>query len=203
MAGNGPRAPETMRGMRPQIPIKPGGPLRAENLPHQDRTPPSLGRFSSPPRFGPQMPIDSGGFVMSNDRHHPASQLQLHQTSTPANLSSMELHKDSVLGDTRLSQPPLSTTGGSVGQVPTMRDGSKYPFGKMTITFLKGLNLKAGQGVFGRADPYLKVRIGHQVHTTQPHLSGGKNPVRLRFLNHSVWITFRLRQIILNELELF
>ena len=187
MPGNGPSAPEIMRGMRPQMPKKPGGPFRAENPSHQAQTPQSLGRVTAPPRFGPHIPADTGGLVISDGRNHPALQQQLHQTLSPAKFPSMEIHKDSVLSDARLTQPSLSSKDGTVGQVPTMRDGSKYPFGKMTITFLKGLNLKAGQGIFGRADPYLKVRLGHQVHTTQPHLSGGKNPVRLPVLNHSVF----------------
>lgn len=42
---------------------------------------------------------------------------------------------------------------------------------------LRGIELKAGQGMFGKADPYVKLRIGSQEFMTQPHMGGGKNPI--------------------------
>ena len=42
---------------------------------------------------------------------------------------------------------------------------------------LKGINLKAGQGVFGRADPYVKIKVGNKEVATNPHMDGGRNPV--------------------------
>ena len=46
------------------------------------------------------------------------------------------------------------------------------------LLYSRGLNLKAGQGVFGRADPYVKLRLGDNEVSTNPHKNGGKNPVR-------------------------
>jgi Ca2+-binding EF-hand superfamily protein len=42
---------------------------------------------------------------------------------------------------------------------------------------LKGVDLKAGQGMFGKADPYCKLRIGTQEFNTKHNAGGGKNPV--------------------------
>jgi len=44
------------------------------------------------------------------------------------------------------------------------------------VNIIKGLNLKAGQGVFGRADPYVKIKLGDNEFITKPHKNGGKNP---------------------------
>merc|ERR1719326_1908892 len=50
-------------------------------------------------------------------------------------------------------------------------------FGQLTIRCVKGVDLKAGQGMFGKADPYCKITIGTQEFSTRPHQGGGKNPV--------------------------
>jgi calmodulin/serine/threonine-protein phosphatase 2B regulatory subunit len=50
-------------------------------------------------------------------------------------------------------------------------------FGKLVVKVLRGIELKAGQGMFGKADPYVKLRIGSQEFMTQPHMGGGKNPI--------------------------
>jgi serine/threonine-protein phosphatase 2B regulatory subunit len=42
---------------------------------------------------------------------------------------------------------------------------------------LRGIDLKAGQGMFGKADPYAKLRIGTQEFSTKPNPGGGKNPI--------------------------
>jgi hypothetical protein len=34
-------------------------------------------------------------------------------------------------------------------------------FGKLTVRCNKGTDLKAGQGIFGKANPYCKLRIGY------------------------------------------
>jgi serine/threonine-protein phosphatase 2B regulatory subunit len=45
------------------------------------------------------------------------------------------------------------------------------------VKCLKGVDLKAGQGMFGKADPYAKIRIGTQEFSTKHNAGGGKNPV--------------------------
>ncbi|KAL3781442.1 hypothetical protein ACHAW5_001519 [Stephanodiscus triporus] len=61
-------------------------------------------------------------------------------------------------------------------QIPPIHVQPQHAFGKLVVGILKGLNLKAGQGVFGRADPYVKIKIGDREFTTSSHKDGGKNP---------------------------
>ena len=63
-------------------------------------------------------------------------------------------------------------------QAPPIAPQPQHAFGKLVVTIVRGLNLKAGQGVFGRADPYVKLRLGDNEVSTNPHKNGGKNPVR-------------------------
>lgn len=62
-------------------------------------------------------------------------------------------------------------------QAPPITPQPQHAFGKLIVTIIKGVNLKAGQGVFGRADPYVKLKLGESELYTNPHKSGGKNPV--------------------------
>lgn len=50
-------------------------------------------------------------------------------------------------------------------------------FGKLIVKCLRAIDLKAGQNMFGNANPYCKLQIGAQIYQTQPHPNGGKNPV--------------------------
>lgn len=61
------------------------------------------------------------------------------------------------------------------------------PLGKLVLKCLQGIDLKAGQGVFGKADPYLKLKIGNQVKVTDPDSQGGKKPVSLPLVKHLVF----------------
>ena len=61
--------------------------------------------------------------------------------------------------------------------VPPLLAGPKQPFGKLSIKLIRGINLKAGQGFFGKADPYVKLKLGDKEWKTDPHSEGGKNPV--------------------------
>ena len=54
--------------------------------------------------------------------------------------------------------------------------GSGPKFGKLIVKVVKGIDLKAGQGMFGLADPYAKIKIGSQEFSTKPHVQGGKTP---------------------------
>jgi hypothetical protein len=66
-------------------------------------------------------------------------------------------------------------------QIPPIPVQPQHAFGKLVVGNLKGLNLKAGQGVFGRADPYVKIKIGDREFSTSSHKDGGKNPVSFVF----------------------
>lgn len=50
-------------------------------------------------------------------------------------------------------------------------------FGQLTVKCIRALDLKAGQGMFGKADPYCSMRIGAQEFATKPIVGGGKNPI--------------------------
>lgn len=50
-------------------------------------------------------------------------------------------------------------------------------FGKLVFKCLRGVEIKSGQGMFGKADPYAKIRIGTQEFSTKPNVGGGKNPI--------------------------
>ena len=66
-------------------------------------------------------------------------------------------------------------------QVPPIPVQPQHAFGKLVVGIVRGINLKAGQGVFGRADPYVKMKIGDKELTTTTHKDGGKSPVRALF----------------------
>ena len=50
-------------------------------------------------------------------------------------------------------------------------------YGKLFVKCVRGTELKAGQGMFGKADPYARLRIGVQEFATKSNPGGGKNPV--------------------------
>ncbi len=60
---------------------------------------------------------------------------------------------------------------------PPFSRNSMRIFGKLTVVVIRGKNLKAGQGTFGRANPYVRIKVGHKEVITRVHTEGGKNPV--------------------------
>ena len=87
-----------------------------------------------------------------------------------------EQHVDGQeLSQSTLGSPPPHIASYAPPFVP----GHNEPFGKLVVNIVKGKNLKAGQGVFGKADPYVKMKLGDKEEETSPHLNGGKNPVSL------------------------
>mmetsp|Transcript_5267 Transcript_5267/g.11254 ORF Transcript_5267/g.11254 Transcript_5267/m.11254 type:complete len:672 (-) Transcript_5267:99-2114(-) len=83
-----------------------------------------------------------------------------------------ELNKPNHSKPLPLGKPPPHI----LSHEPNIRPQQQHPFGKLVVTIIRGVNLKAGQGVFGRADPYVRVKIGDKALFTNPHKSGGKNP---------------------------
>lgn len=71
--------------------------------------------------------------------------------------------------------PPPSSTPSQAIAPPTAPPAPK--FGRLIVKVLKGVDLKAGQGMFGKADPYCKLRIGTQEFATKHNAGGGKNPI--------------------------
>ncbi len=74
----------------------------------------------------------------------------------------------------RLAPPPATQPDQRIAP-PSAPPAPK--FGRLIIKCLKGIDLKAGQGMFGKADPYCKLRIGTQEFSTKHNAGGGKNPV--------------------------
>lgn len=70
---------------------------------------------------------------------------------------------------------PAPTTGAIVPRPPVAPRLPK--FGKLTVNVLRGVALKAGQSMYGKADPYVKLTIGTQVYSSNPHVGGGKDPL--------------------------
>ena len=70
--------------------------------------------------------------------------------------------------------PPPSTI---TSHAPSLTLKEMKPFGRLTLELLGGKNLKAGQGVFGRADPFVKIKLNGYEKQTKIHAQGGKNPV--------------------------
>lgn len=55
----------------------------------------------------------------------------------------------------------LWSLGGFAPRGPAVPLPPQQPkFGKLVVTCNKGLELKAGQGIFGKANPYCNLRIG-------------------------------------------
>jgi len=96
--------------------------------------------------------------------HTPKSILKapLNQTpySIPTNIS-------------QLGPPPAEV----VSYAPPFSLDQMKPFGKLVFTLVRGKSLKAGQGAFGRANPFVKIKIGNKEMSTEVHTEGGKNPV--------------------------
>ncbi len=76
--------------------------------------------------------------------------------------------------------PPLGNPPPHIqSHEPNIRPRQPHPFGKLVVKIIKGVNLKAGHGVFGRADPYVRIKLGDKEFFTNPHKSGGRNPVSI------------------------
>ena len=61
-------------------------------------------------------------------------------------------------------------------RVPPIVPQPQKPFGKLVVTVEKGINLKAGKGMFGTADPYVNLTLGKAKFSSSTHKNGGKNP---------------------------
>ena len=181
----------------------PGAPLRRPSMMMNSGSPP-LGRIQGvqgvPGRSGPpgnirprhsMDPSNLGppGMIMhpagqqltSNIPYMQSSQHVQQKHSTPGRIptTSMAYPQEQQANAPMMPGSSNYALNETQNIMPSIPGGQAKPFGTLSITFVKAINLKAGQGVFGRADPYLKVTLGNQKNTTEPHLSGGKNPVRL------------------------
>jgi len=72
---------------------------------------------------------------------------------------------------------PAAPGGPPQNVIPPPSAPAPPKFGRLSVKCLRGVDLKAGQGMFGKADPYAKLRIGTQEYMTKPNQGGGKNPI--------------------------
>lgn len=75
----------------------------------------------------------------------------------------------------RVPPPPTVSPPGQIIAPPTAAAPPK--FGRLTIICIRASDLKQGLGIFGKANPYARLRIGIQEFTTKSNTGGGKNPV--------------------------
>jgi len=188
MHGNGSRS--TMMDMRMSIVNNGAGPPRGR--PHGQSFPP--GRSTIPGALRPNRMNGTQG-ILGSPVVPPVLPPNLQRNSvfkTPQNMQQRHsmpdnLYSPSPEGDQFIQSRSSGMKGSmdrpshdfALTQRPPLSGGEKRPFGKLNIVFEKGVSLKAGQGVFGRADPYLKIKVGDQNKITETHMSGGKNPVRI------------------------
>jgi hypothetical protein len=104
------------------------------------------------------------------------------QQTTPHNSN------NNIPTDIRELGPPPSTV--KTYSTPFTRNKMKF-FGKFILTIMSGKNLKAGQGIMGKANPYVRIKIGHSEVMTEVHTEGGKNPVSTS-MNSTFFISYFL-----------
>lgn len=124
---------------------------------------PQLPRPSAPPSPGhlsipPMTPIRNPSFA------EPTSDVAT---------QSLLMNNNRPIHPTPLGKPPPHIPS----EAPPITPLPQHPFGKLVLKIIRGVNLKAGQGVFGRADPYVKLHLGNVAYKSRTHQNGGKNPV--------------------------
>eukprot|EP01042_Synura_sphagnicola_P027341 gene27341-35311_t len=72
---------------------------------------------------------------------------------------------------------PFSLREARRAVVPLLHAPHPHPKASLAKACLRGVELKAGQGMFGKADPYCRLRVGIQEFTTKHNPGGGKNPI--------------------------
>ncbi|KAL3796651.1 hypothetical protein HJC23_009951 [Cyclotella cryptica] len=121
---------------------------------------PQLPRPSAPllpgqPIMPPMTPIGNSNILQST------SEISTHQMSNTHSMNHAPLEKP---------PPHIPSEAPPISPLP------QHPFGKLVLKIIRGVNLKAGQGVFGRADPYITLRLGSTEFRTKTDKNGGKNP---------------------------
>lgn len=114
--------------------------------------------------------------------HHP-NQLKMPQMApifvNKIDQSSTVTRNKSLMSNNRPTQPsPIGKPPPHIhSQAPPITPQPQVEYGMLVITIIKGINLKTGQGVFGPADPFVKIKVGNNEATTNPHVNGGRNAV--------------------------
>ena len=158
------------RGMPPRsIPNGPGGrppPRGAPVAPPRSGPPPG-----APPRGMPRGPPGSNIPGGPPPRGPPGGMPRAPPPRQPMPRGGPAM---AVSGAPRTPAPP---SGPPQNVIPPPQAPAPPKFGRLSVKCLRGVDLKAGQGMFGKADPYTKLRIGTQEFMTKPNQGGGKNPI--------------------------
>lgn len=155
------RDPPSSKFPQPSAPPHPGQPMMPQMTPIRNPQREQVQPSAPPHPNHPMMP-------QMSPLHSPKTYQSSMETPTkPVMVNNRPMHP------TPLGKPPPHIHS----QAPPIAPQPQHAFGKLVVTIIKGLNLKAGQGVFGRADPYVKIKLGDSDFRTKPHKNGGKNPV--------------------------
>eukprot|EP01034_Spumella_vulgaris_P025402 gene25402-31860_t len=85
-----------------------------------------------------------------------------------------------------------------LAQVAASSSTLVHKFGRLTLHCLYGVDLKAGKGMFGLADPYALLRIGTQEFCTNAHVDGGRNPVWHETFTFGVTVSSNQQPYVMN-----
>ncbi|KAL7549562.1 hypothetical protein ACHAWF_012833 [Thalassiosira exigua] len=178
-------APTPPRGPPPKGPPPRGPPGHYLGRPSVKNPDPPTSKYpppSAPPRPGQQSmshnmsPMPNPQIELTQPSAPPLPSQPMMPTMTPIrnpNPATQPLIvNNQPMHPTPLGKPPPHISS----QAPSITPQPQRAFGKLVVTILKGLNLKAGQGVFGRADPYVKLKLGDSEFVSNTHKNGGKNP---------------------------
>ena len=72
---------------------------------------------------------------------------------------------------------PVVALPSGIARPPPINNPKPEPFAKLSLTCIKGMDIKAGQGLNVEADPYVILKLGDQECISKPDNKGGKNPV--------------------------
>ena len=132
---------------------------------HQSMDPPA----PQPPR--PSAPPSPGH--LKAPPMTPIRNTNLFEPPSEAGTQPLLMNNNRPIHPTPLGKPPPHIHS----EAPPITPQPQHPFGKLVLKIIRGTNLKAGQGVFGRADPYVTLKLGSAECKTRTHKNGGKNPV--------------------------
>eukprot|EP01041_Mallomonas_annulata_P011412 gene11413-23872_t len=187
--GNAPRGPPPRgpppRGPPPGAPGAPGaGALVPSDGSGAPRGPPPRGPPPGPPRGGPPTGAPPRGMPRGPPVGPPGQ-------GPPGTLPPRGPPPGAPRGPPPSTLPPRGPmpSAGPPARAPPPISGAPRQaiappsappppkFGRLVVKCLRGIELKAGEGMFGKADPYCRLRIGTQEYTTKHNPGGGKNPI--------------------------
>lgn len=126
-------------------------------------------RYREENKIAPAIP--GGQSVSSRPQGH--QQHNIVENNAPGTKELIKKSSDIPTNVTQLGPRPTDV----VSYAPPFPPPPTKQFGKLVVIIARGINLKAGKGVFGMANPFVKIKLGEKVLTTEIHTEGGKSPV--------------------------